>query len=76
MLRRAIARIPTDQDLEPLLQLLDENRKIYSSDSNAAKLLLSQGLAPRDATLDPTEHGAWTQVARVILNLHETITRH
>lgn len=76
MLRRAIARIPTDQDLEPLLQLLDENRKIYSSDSNAAKLLLSQGLAPRDTTLDPTEHAAWTQVARVILNLHETITRH
>ena len=40
-----------------------------------AKKLLSDGDAPAPADLDLAELAAWTSVARVILNLHETITR-
>jgi hypothetical protein len=37
--------------------------------------LLGVGDAPVPAGLDPAELAAWTSVARVLLNLHETITR-
>ena len=37
--------------------------------------LLDVGDAPAPKDLDPPELAAWTSVARVILNLHETITR-
>ena len=40
-----------------------------------AKQLLHAGIAP-GLTKDPVELAAWTQVCRVILNLHETITRY
>jgi hypothetical protein len=33
-------------------------------------------LHPADAALNPAEDAAWTTLARVILNLHETITRY
>ena len=31
---------------------------------------------PAPADVDPAELAAWTSVARVLLNLHETITRN
>jgi hypothetical protein len=37
--------------------------------------LLKIGLTPAPQNLNPTELAAWTSLARVILNLHETITR-
>jgi hypothetical protein len=37
--------------------------------------LLKTGLAPVPAGLDKSEIAAWTHVARVVLNLHESITR-
>ena len=33
------------------------------------------GQSPIPADIDPAELAAWTSVARVLLNLHETITR-
>ena len=44
-------------------------------DVTAAEALLKVGLTPAPAVLEPTELAAWTSVARVLLNLHETITR-
>ena len=38
--------------------------------------ILSVGFSDTDPSLDKTELIAWTSVARVILNLHETITRY
>ena len=37
--------------------------------------LLTTGVAPAPDGLDAAELAAWTNVARVLLNLHETITR-
>ena len=39
-------------------------------------LVLATGLAPKSDFTDKIEHAAWTSVCRVILNLHETITRY
>ena len=45
-----------------------------SSDCDDANKLLSVGIAPAPKDISPNELAAWTQVCRVILNLHETIT--
>ena len=44
--------------------------------ADAAAALLAQGESARNAALDPVEHAAWTQVAALILNLSEVITRN
>ncbi len=41
----------------------------------AAEALLQTGAAPTPANLNKSELAAWTHVARVLINLHETITR-
>ena len=38
--------------------------------------LLAAGMQDTNTELDPTELAGWTQVSRVILSLHETITRY
>jgi hypothetical protein len=38
--------------------------------------LLAVGQAPAAPGVDPAELAAWTSVARVILNLHEAVTRN
>ena len=38
--------------------------------------LLKVGLASNPAGVDPAELAAWTEVCRVVLNLHESITRY
>ena len=59
-----------------VLQRLFEIRLAkYRSDPAAAKKLLSVGESARNEALDPAEVAAWTNVAGVILNLDETVTR-
>jgi hypothetical protein len=40
-----------------------------------ATALLKQGESPRDASIDPVEHAAWTTVASMILNLDAAVTK-
>ena len=47
----------------------------YQRDAVAAAALLKIGDRPAVNDIPPAEFAAWTSVARVILNLHETITR-
>jgi hypothetical protein len=54
---------------------LQRNRERFRAQPDGAVQLLSVGEAPRDATLDPAEHAAWTTVCALLLNLDETITR-
>ena len=55
--------------------LLDKHLAEYRQDAPAAGALLKVGLSPAPKDGDLAELAAWTNVARVILNLHETITR-
>ena len=48
----------------------------YRADPAAAEALLKTGERPAPADLDRAELAAWTSVARVLLNLHETIARN
>jgi hypothetical protein len=58
--------------------LLEKHQAGYKADRASASELLRNGErpAPADLDRDPAELAAWTSVARVVLNLHETITRY
>ena len=74
--RRALSRPPTAEEVQILTDLLAKHRQDFAADADAAKKLLSVGDWPQPKDIAPAELAAWTSVARVILNLHETITRN
>ena len=47
----------------------------YEAEQATAALINTNGFAPPPEKVDAAELAAWTSAARVILNLHETITR-
>jgi hypothetical protein len=74
--RRAVSRPPKADEVQILNDLLAKHRKEFAADADAAKKLLAVGDWPQPKDVAPAELAAWTSVARVILNLHETITRN
>ena len=58
-----------------LAEFVARLRKEYRERPADAKKLLGVGIA-REPAGDPVEQAAWASVCRVILNLHETITRY
>ncbi|MGN6543838.1 MAG: PSD1 and planctomycete cytochrome C domain-containing protein [Aureliella sp.] len=73
--QEVLQRDPTAKERETLMPLLEERLAAYRTDAHAAEELVKVGLAPVSNELDKAEVAAWTHVARVLLNLHETITR-
>ena len=73
--QRALQRPPSSEEAKAMSALFAERLAAYRADVPAAEALLKSGLAPVPADLDKAELAAWTHVARVLLNLHETITR-
>jgi hypothetical protein len=73
--RRALHRQPSEAESASLLAFLDKVRKAWAEQPDDAPRLLAIGQAPPHAG-PPSEAAAWTSLCRVILNLHETITRY
>jgi hypothetical protein len=73
--RNALARNPRADEIATLSALLEKHRALFANQPQAPAQLFTVGIAPAPASSDPAEVAAWTSVARVILNLHETITR-
>ena len=59
-----------------LVGLADKHLKHYQTDAVAADALLKNGAKMADEALDKSKLAAWTSIARVVLNLHENITRN
>ncbi|HXT41415.1 MAG TPA: hypothetical protein VN887_15525 [Candidatus Angelobacter sp.] len=72
----ALARPIKPGEQQSLEQFLTLQREHYRANPDEAKKLLRVGIAPEPKNADEAELAAWTQVCRVILNLHETITRY
>ena len=72
---RMISRRPEAQELKAVVQLLETERERYQNASADAALAVSVGESVQDTSSDPAEHAAWTQVAMLLLNLSETLTR-
>lgn len=74
--REAVSRSADRRATQVLGGIYRKHRSEYDGDRLAAKQLLDMGQAPVPEDFDEAELAAWTSVARVILNLHETITRY
>jgi hypothetical protein len=74
--RQALSRPATDAEVEVLVKLYEKHRKEYAADSASAQNILAVGERPMPKDMDAIDLAAWTSIARVIINLHETITRY
>jgi hypothetical protein len=73
--QQALQRQPSPLEIKTISALFTKHLADYTKDTAAAEALLKTGAAPTPANLNKSELAAWTHVARVLLNLHETITR-
>ncbi len=74
--RHALNRTPSSEERQVLSDLQGRHLQEFRQDLPSAKALLSVGDWLRDEDLDPAELASWTSVARVLLNLPETIFRY
>lgn len=73
--KTALQRAPRADELKIARGLIEQHLTAYRADVEAADKLLQVGLKPASEKLDRAEIAAWSHLARVLLNLHESITR-
>jgi hypothetical protein len=73
--RLALGRPAEAAELQLLRALVEQHVQRYQKDAKAATDLLRVGERPAAQDIPAVELAAWTSVTRVVLNLHETITR-
>lgn len=74
--RLALARPPTEDEQRHLTQLFDSQLEYFRNEPADALVALRVGLQPQPDSENAAELAALAQVCRVLLNLHETITRY
>ncbi len=74
--RSVVSRNPEAAIAGELEQLFNQHRAHYREHVQESQKLIREGTAPVNESLDAAELAAWTSVARVILNLHESIMRY
>ncbi|WP_020468755.1 PSD1 and planctomycete cytochrome C domain-containing protein [Zavarzinella formosa] len=74
--RQALTRPAKAEEVKVLEEILAKHLAEYRGDLEGAKKLLGAGFSPMPAKGDIAELAAWTSVSRVILNLHEAVTRN
>ena len=73
--RTALARNPKSYEIELARTLFRSHRSQLENDAAAIEHILKVGETKPDLALDRLELAAWTSVTRVVMNLHEFITR-
>lgn len=73
---RVLSRLPESAEVSALANLHAAQLESYANSPAAAEQLAAVGNLPVDADLDPVQLAAWTQVARVLLNLNEALVRY
>ena len=74
--RRAVSRGVKPDEVTLLTELYRKHLAEFQADRAAAEKAVTVGQSPLPKDMNIAELAAWTSVARVILNLHETITRN
>ena len=75
MFRHAVSRKPNSNERKIVLALFEKHLAEYQANESAAKKLISVGEREFENHTSPAKLAALTSIARVILNLHETISR-
>jgi len=73
--RKVTGRTPDAAELRVLTDLATKQMARYARDAKGAEALVSVGDSPVDKKLPVTELAAWTNVATVLLNMDEAITK-
>ena len=73
--RHVLTRDPLATELKTVKALHDQHAEYYASHTTEAAELIATGHTPASESYSPAEIATWTSVTRVLLNLHETITR-
>jgi hypothetical protein len=74
--KECVSRPPTDEELALLTNALFRERTRYANNESAAREYLANGESPRNENIPPADHAAWSQVAALLLNLSEAVTRN
>jgi len=75
--RLCVARMPTQQETDELVELYQENLAIYQHDADAASAIATSGSNdPLPEHISVAELAAWSVVGNVLLNLDETLTKY
>lgn len=74
--QRALSRNLNPNEANVLLDVLAKHMEHYKNNPQSADEYLSVGRRAVSENVNKSELAAWTSVARIILNLHETITRN
>jgi hypothetical protein len=74
-MKRATSRFPEPSEIELLMNLLESSREHFAAHPDQVKTLLDAGAREAVEFIEPADLAAWVEVARAILNLHETTTR-
>ena len=72
MFRLCVARPPSNDELNSLLDLLSEARSYYGEHADEAESFAGETLPPDTST---SEMAAWVATSRIVMNLDEFITR-
>jgi hypothetical protein len=76
LFRTATGRRPGPREVKTLEALYREQYDEFRSGRSDAANLLAVGDAPRDPSLDPSEHAAMTVLAQALLNYDEAVFNH
>ncbi|MCP5535610.1 MAG: PSD1 domain-containing protein [Akkermansiaceae bacterium] len=71
---RCLSRPPRTDETTSIQSFYQQQLEHYQGSPEDTRALLAQAAPPKDCSA--AELAAWTQVCRVLLNLHETITRY
>jgi mono/diheme cytochrome c family protein len=74
--RRALSRDVKPEEVKLLTELYQKHLAEFRKDQMGAQKAVTVGQLALPKDVDLAELAAWTSVARVILNLHETVTRN
>jgi hypothetical protein len=73
--QRALGRAPKPKEVASLGRFLAEQRAYYDANTQEAEKLLHVGISPA-SDIAAGQLAAWTQLCRVLLNTHESVTRY
>ena len=74
--RTATSRKPSQEEIQIVNDVLNQNRKRYSQDQEAAENLIGFGESEPDANIQSPELASWTLTANMILNLDEVVNKN
>jgi hypothetical protein len=71
-----VSRPPTDAEFAVVAKTLKRERSHFAQKESDAKKFLATGESLREESVSAAEQAAWSQVATLLLNLSETVTRN